>query len=64
MTAIKYLSNKLQQNNYCDHIPGEIKPPSLGEVGSEEFLQKLTTQITEMVSARITQGKRKHFFCQ
>uniref|UniRef100_A0A9J7XXV3 Obscurin, cytoskeletal calmodulin and titin-interacting RhoGEF b n=1 Tax=Cyprinus carpio carpio TaxID=630221 RepID=A0A9J7XXV3_CYPCA len=35
---------------------GEIKPPSLGEVGSEEFLQKLTTQITEMVSARITQA--------
>ncbi|XP_043082199.1 obscurin isoform X17 [Puntigrus tetrazona] len=34
---------------------GEIKLPSLGEVGTEEFLQKLTTQITEMVSARITQ---------
>lgn len=29
----------------------------LGGVGTEEFLQKLTTQITEMVSARITQGK-------
>ncbi|XP_048102100.1 obscurin isoform X11 [Alosa alosa] len=27
----------------------------LGGVGTEEFLQKLTTQITEMVSARITQ---------
>ncbi|XP_016146835.1 obscurin-like isoform X2 [Sinocyclocheilus grahami] len=35
---------------------GEIKLPSLGEVGTEEFLQKLTTQITEMVSARITQA--------
>ncbi|XP_052452036.1 obscurin-like isoform X11 [Carassius gibelio] len=34
---------------------GEIKLPSMGEVGTEEFLQKLTTQITEMVSARITQ---------
>ncbi|XP_041965057.1 obscurin isoform X3 [Alosa sapidissima] len=28
----------------------------LGGVGTEEFLQKLTTQITEMVSARITQA--------
>ncbi|XP_065114740.1 obscurin isoform X27 [Paramisgurnus dabryanus] len=35
---------------------GEIKLPYMGEVGSEEFLQKLTTQITEMVSAKITQG--------
>ncbi|XP_052452033.1 obscurin-like isoform X8 [Carassius gibelio] len=35
---------------------GEIKLPSMGEVGTEEFLQKLTTQITEMVSARITQA--------
>ncbi|XP_059391295.1 obscurin-like [Carassius carassius] len=35
---------------------GEIKLPSLGEVGTDEFLQKLTTQITEMVSARITQA--------
>lgn len=31
--------------------------PFLGEVGSEEFLMKLTSQITEMVSAKITQGK-------
>nr|XP_019585378.1 PREDICTED: obscurin [Rhinolophus sinicus] len=30
---------------------------SLAEVGTEEFLQKLTTQITEMVSAKITQAK-------
>ncbi|KAM9322751.1 LOW QUALITY PROTEIN: obscurin [Pholidichthys leucotaenia] len=29
--------------------------PFLGEVGSEEFLMKLTSQITEMVSAKITQ---------
>ncbi|XP_052398017.1 obscurin-like isoform X9 [Carassius gibelio] len=35
---------------------GEIKLPSMGEVGTDEFLQKLTTQITEMVSARITQA--------
>lgn len=43
------------------HISGEIKIPYLGEVGTEEFLQKLTTQITEMVSAKITQGKRTLF---
>ena len=30
---------------------------SLAEVGTEEFLKKLTSQITEMVSAKITQGK-------
>ncbi|XP_068604975.1 obscurin [Brachionichthys hirsutus] len=30
--------------------------PFLGEVGTEEFLMKLTSQITEMVSAKITQG--------
>ncbi|PNI13766.1 OBSCN isoform 3 [Pan troglodytes] len=30
---------------------------SLTEVGTEEFLQKLTSQITEMVSAKITQAK-------
>ncbi|XP_073797130.1 obscurin isoform X16 [Danio rerio] len=34
---------------------GEIKLPYMGEVGTEEFLQKLTSQITEMVSAKITQ---------
>ncbi|XP_051738415.1 obscurin-like isoform X36 [Ctenopharyngodon idella] len=34
---------------------GEVKLPYLGEVGTEEFLQKLTTQITEMVSAKFTQ---------
>ncbi|XP_042075788.1 obscurin isoform X23 [Haplochromis burtoni] len=33
----------------------EGKMPFLGEVGSEEFLMKLTSQITEMVSAKITQ---------
>ncbi|XP_077471288.1 obscurin [Stigmatopora argus] len=33
----------------------ESKMPYLGEVGSEEFLMKLTSQITEMVSAKITQ---------
>uniref|UniRef100_A0ABI7ZXQ4 Non-specific serine/threonine protein kinase n=1 Tax=Felis catus TaxID=9685 RepID=A0ABI7ZXQ4_FELCA len=30
---------------------------SLAEVGTEEFLQKLTSQITEIVSAKITQAK-------
>lgn len=30
---------------------------SLSEVGTEEFLQKLTSQITEMVSAKISQGE-------
>lgn len=30
---------------------------TLAEVGTEEFLQKLTSQITEMVSAKITQGE-------
>ncbi|XP_067234432.1 obscurin isoform X13 [Chanodichthys erythropterus] len=34
---------------------GDVKLPYLGEVGTEEFLQKLTTQITEMVSAKFTQ---------
>ncbi|XP_070774234.1 obscurin [Enoplosus armatus] len=33
----------------------EGKIPYLGEVGTEEFLVKLTSQITEMVSAKITQ---------
>ncbi|KAF1383754.1 hypothetical protein PFLUV_G00135120 [Perca fluviatilis] len=34
----------------------EGKMPYLGEVGTEEFLMKLTSQITEMVSAKITQA--------
>ncbi|XP_060900885.1 obscurin isoform X2 [Labrus mixtus] len=34
----------------------EGKIPFLGEVGTEEFLMKLTSQITEMVSAKITQA--------
>uniref|UniRef100_A0A4W3IF19 Obscurin n=2 Tax=Callorhinchus milii TaxID=7868 RepID=A0A4W3IF19_CALMI len=35
-----------------------IAPPhfSLADVGTEEFLQKLTSQITQMVSAKITQA--------
>lgn len=37
--------------------PKEGKIPYLGEVGTEEFLMKLTSQITEMVSAKISQGK-------
>lgn len=35
----------------------EGKIPYLGEVGTEEFIMKLTSQITEMVSAKISQGK-------
>lgn len=38
-------------------VPLEGKLPYLGEVGTEEFLMKLTSQITEMVSAKFTQGK-------
>lgn len=34
----------------------EGKVAYLGEVGSEEFIMKLTSQITEMVSAKISQG--------
>ncbi|XP_010790854.1 obscurin isoform X2 [Notothenia coriiceps] len=34
----------------------ESKMSYLGEVGTEEFLMKLTTQITEMVSAKMTQA--------
>lgn len=37
----------------------DVKVPYLGEVGSEEFLMKLTSQITEMVSAKITQGEEQ-----
>lgn len=33
---------------------------SLPEVSTEEFLQKLTSQITEIVSAKITQGEGAH----
>ncbi|XP_076826396.1 obscurin [Brachyhypopomus gauderio] len=35
---------------------GEVKIPYLGGVDTTEFLQKLTSQITEMVSAKITQA--------
>ncbi|XP_067462204.1 obscurin isoform X8 [Thunnus thynnus] len=34
----------------------EGKIPYIGEVGTEEFLMKLTSQITEMVSAKFTQA--------
>lgn len=38
-------------------------PISLADVGSEEFFQKLTSRISEMVSAKISQGKAgKHNF--
>lgn len=37
-------------------MPKEGKASYLGEVGSEEFLMKLTSQITEMVSAKFSQG--------
>ncbi|KAM8849467.1 obscurin isoform 3-T3 [Spinachia spinachia] len=38
----------------------EGKTPYLGEVGTEEFLLKLTNQITEMVSAKITQDSSQN----
>uniref|UniRef100_A0AAV2JPG1 non-specific serine/threonine protein kinase n=1 Tax=Knipowitschia caucasica TaxID=637954 RepID=A0AAV2JPG1_KNICA len=38
----------------------ETRIPYLGEVGSEEFLMKLTSQITEMVSAKITQDSAQN----
>ncbi|XP_061150963.1 obscurin isoform X13 [Syngnathus typhle] len=38
----------------------ESKMPYLGEVGSEEFLMKLTSRITEMVSAKITQDSTQN----
>ncbi|KAJ8337400.1 hypothetical protein SKAU_G00386200 [Synaphobranchus kaupii] len=39
-------------------VQGEGRSPStfLGQVGTEEFLMKLTSQITEMVSAKISQA--------
>ncbi|XP_029581199.1 obscurin isoform X7 [Salmo trutta] len=36
------------------------KMPYLGEVGTEEFLMKLTSQITEMVSAKISQDSAQN----
>ncbi|XP_045080729.1 obscurin isoform X17 [Coregonus clupeaformis] len=36
------------------------KMPYLGEVGTEEFLMKLTSQITEMVSAKISQDNAQN----
>ncbi|XP_069047271.1 obscurin isoform X6 [Lepisosteus oculatus] len=38
-----------------ERVGSKLLSPYLGEVGTEEFLQKLTSQITEMVSAKITQ---------
>ncbi|XP_053740014.1 obscurin isoform X13 [Synchiropus splendidus] len=38
----------------------EGRVPYLGEVGSQEFLMKLTSQITEMVSAKITQDSTQN----
>ncbi|XP_054452325.1 obscurin [Anoplopoma fimbria] len=38
----------------------ESKMPYLGEVGTEEFLMKLTSQITEMVSAKFTQDSAQN----
>ncbi|XP_039998756.1 obscurin isoform X7 [Xiphias gladius] len=38
----------------------EGKIPYLGEVGTEEFIMRLTSQITEMVSAKITQDSSQN----
>lgn len=55
-----------QLNNKFSFFPGDLEagregvpktPISLADVGSEEFFQKLTSRISEMVSAKITQGK-------
>lgn len=57
---------------YCMHnrklyFPGDLEagregvprtPISLADVGTEEFFQKLTSRISEMVSAKISQGKK------
>ena len=44
---------------FCSVVAEEVKMSYMGEVGSEEFLMKLTTQITEMVSAKMTQGEER-----
>uniref|UniRef100_A0A2K6GY28 non-specific serine/threonine protein kinase n=1 Tax=Propithecus coquereli TaxID=379532 RepID=A0A2K6GY28_PROCO len=56
-----------REHQAASELPGTHREPlvaeevrshlSLAEVGTEEFLQKLTSQITEMVSAKITQAK-------
>ncbi|XP_052332744.1 obscurin-like isoform X31 [Oncorhynchus keta] len=43
-----------------DEDVGRGKMQYLGEVGSEEFLMKLTSQITEMVSAKISQDSTQN----
>ncbi|TNN67519.1 Obscurin [Liparis tanakae] len=43
-------------------VDDESKMHYLGEVGSEEFLMKLTSQITEMVSAKMTQVHKNDNF--
>lgn len=49
------------------YFPGDLEagregvprtPISLADVGTEEFFQKLTSRISEMVSAKISQGKQ------
>ncbi|XP_058481105.1 obscurin [Solea solea] len=39
----------------------EGKMPYIGEVGTEEFLMKLTSQITEIVSAKISQDSLQNY---
>uniref|UniRef100_A0A663M3I2 Obscurin n=1 Tax=Athene cunicularia TaxID=194338 RepID=A0A663M3I2_ATHCN len=45
--------------SYLSHLQEGVpkSPISLADVGSEEFLQKLTSHISEMVSAKISQAK-------
>ncbi|KAM4861683.1 obscurin [Thomomys bottae] len=61
------ISSQMSESAGFTELVGQIKGAgsaeetrshlSLAEVGTEEFLQKLTSQITEMVSAKITQAK-------
>ncbi|XP_039609186.1 obscurin isoform X1 [Polypterus senegalus] len=46
----------LRKGAYMQQEVSKATSQYLGEVGSEEFLQKLTTHITEMVSAKISQA--------
>ena len=57
--SIHSLTPLLQCCVSCFFVAEDVKMAYMGEVGSEEFLMKLTTQITEMVSAKMTQGEER-----
>uniref|UniRef100_A0ABM5GMQ0 Obscurin isoform X5 n=1 Tax=Pogona vitticeps TaxID=103695 RepID=A0ABM5GMQ0_9SAUR len=61
MASLGYEEDKERKEHGVEvsaHPPETRKgePISLAQVGTEEFLQKLTSQITEMVSAKISQA--------